>query len=267
MVAKAIVEQIRRGQFAIVDIAVTGREPVAAGVILTDEQVSDLRMRRDFHLLAEEEDLEVLIELERDLSAKLREMGAAEFFRWADETLSNGVRIRDREPVSIGRFDATLARLYSKHIPATVLRFETHVPVYSLEAAAGGFGKSMIAEAPESVEGWVEAPDSIRIDETMFAARVVGHSMEPLIPDGSLCLFRYGVTGSRQGRQVLIEDASAAGDRYTVKRYYSEKTVTEDGFAHTVVRFEPLNPDYQPIMHREGEDSIRVLAEFIAVLE
>ena len=48
--------------------------------------------------------------------------------------------------------------------------------------------------------------------------------MEPRIPDGSLCVFRHGVTGSRQGRLVLVENLETAGNnRYTVKRYESTK--------------------------------------------
>jgi phage repressor protein C with HTH and peptisase S24 domain len=42
----------------------------------------------------------------------------------------------------------------------------------------------------------------------MFVAQVVGRSMEPLIPDGSLCIFRHGVRGSRQGKRLLIEKFS-----------------------------------------------------------
>ena len=34
----------------------------------------------------------------------------------------------------------------------------------------------------------------------MFAAQIVGNSMEPVIPDGSYCLFRAPVEGTRQVR-------------------------------------------------------------------
>ena len=44
----------------------------------------------------------------------------------------------------------------------------------------------------------------------MFVARIAGRSMEPRIPDGSLCVFRAGVTGSREGRLVLVEYLTAA---------------------------------------------------------
>lgn len=49
----------------------------------------------------------------------------------------------------------------------------------------------------------VETPRSLR--SGMFVAKVVGNSMEPTIPDGAYCLFTRPVTGTRQGRTVLVE--------------------------------------------------------------
>jgi hypothetical protein len=64
----------------------------------------------------------------------------------------------------------------------------------------------------------------------MFVAQVVGKSMEPAIPDGAYCLFAAPVTGTRQGKTVLVQLRDATdpetGERYTVKRYESEKTET-----------------------------------------
>ena len=39
----------------------------------------------------------------------------------------------------------------------------------------------------------------------MFVAQVVGKSMEPVIPDGAYCLFASPVTGTRQGKTVLVQ--------------------------------------------------------------
>ena len=78
----------------------------------------------------------------------------------------------------------------------------------------------------------------------MFVARVVGRSMEPRIPDGSLCVFRAGVVGSRQGKLVLVErfGATETSARYTIKKYTSKKTQTgEEEWEHASVRLEPLN--------------------------
>jgi hypothetical protein len=106
----------------------------------------------------------------------------------------------------------------------------------------------------------------------MFVARVAGRSMEPLIPDGSLCIFRTGVAGSRQGRRLLIEKfgENDFSSRYTIKRYTSVKRQIDAGgedatWAHDMIRLEPLNPAFEAF--ELGPDGFRVIAEFIEVLQ
>jgi SOS-response transcriptional repressor LexA len=108
----------------------------------------------------------------------------------------------------------------------------------------------------------------------MFVARIAGRSMEPKIPDGSLCVFRLGVTGSRQGRLVLVEALGRGGnDRYTVKRYRSEKkratgqTESDETWEHGRITLEPLNPEFEAWDLKPEDDSVRILAEFVAVLD
>ena len=68
---------------------------------------------------------------------------------------------------------------------------------------------------------------AVACDKGVFVAQVVGGSMEPAIPDGAWCLFRAPVAGTRQGKTVLVQLRDATdpetGQRYTVKRYKSEK--------------------------------------------
>ena len=95
--------------------------------------------------------------------------------------------------------------------------------------------------------------------------------MEPRIPDGSYCLFDGPVTGTRQGRIVLARLLNAldpdTGQRFTVKRYRSEKTANEDGWRHLSIVLEPLNPDYEPIeLTGEDESPVAVIAELIDVI-
>jgi SOS-response transcriptional repressor LexA len=102
----------------------------------------------------------------------------------------------------------------------------------------------------------------------MFVIRVVGRSMEPRIPDGSLNVFRTPVVGSRQGRIVLARKRSGfiEGAPCTVKRYTSRKSFTgEDEWQHDAIVLEPLNPEYQPIPV-EPEECV-VLAEWVRTLE
>ena len=166
--------------------------------------------------------MEILKLLDEDFAAKIDEMGGDVFLRSLEDSLSNTLLITERRDVEVSNFQTALDRLFEEHVQRTeVIPFVTHVPFYSLRAAATKFGEDMEVEA----EGWVRAPERRKLDRNMFACRVVGRSMEPLIPDGSLCLFRAGVVGSRQGKRLLIQrmgvtDSSA---EFTVKVYTSKK--------------------------------------------
>jgi len=154
--------------------------------------------------------------------------------------------------------------------PAPSERWKTTVPLVPLAAAAGLFSESQDAGALDEWQ-WVELGEGVRIQEGMFVAQVVGRSMEPLIPDGSHCLFSAPVVGSRQGRVVLVELRDQAdpeiGGRYTVKRYRSEKSESDEGWRHVAVRLEPVNPEFGPIeISVEDEADVRVVGELIEVL-
>ena len=145
----------------------------------------------------------------------------------------------------------------------------TCVPLVPLQAAAGAFSD------PQHVEDdnweWVAVDPKRRLRPGMFVAQVVGKSMEPAIPDGSYCLFRAPVIGTRQGKIVLVQLRDAIdpdnGERYTVKRYQSEKVTDGDSWRHARITLKPVNPDFQPIvLTGSEEDELQVVAEFVEVL-
>ena len=148
-------------------------------------------------------------------------------------------------------------------------RYVSCVPLVPLKAAAGAFSDPQHV-ADDDFE-WVEVDGERRPRPGMFVAQVVGRSMEPGIEDGAYCLFAAPVTGSRQGRTVLVQlrDASdpETGHRYTVKRYESKKARSGDSWRHTRITLRPSNPAYAPIV-LEGleEDAVQVVAELIEVL-
>lgn len=264
------VTQLRSAKYVLFELCLPGRSPQTAGVMLWDESNSEyaVRFRRDFHLISGEDDLEVLVALERGIEDDLRRDGPTEVFRRIYDTGSNVIRITDAETATVDNFDRTVMRLYRKHVPSQVQRYETHLPRVLLAAAAGSWGDAM---SPEGLAGqaeeWIEVPDGFRIDDQMFIAQVVGRSMEPEIPDGSLCVFRYQPTGSRRNRRVLVENYGDSTQRYTVKRYTSEKEYLEDGsFRHRRIILEPLNPEFDPWELEEGSEC-RILGEFIRVLD
>lgn len=148
--------------------------------------------------------------------------------------------------------------------------YRTCVPLIPLKAAAGGFGDpatDLTADAQ-----WVKLRTSRSLQEGMFVAQVVGKSMEPEIPNGAYCLFRGPVAGSREGKVLLVrlrDDVDPdTGERFTVKRYSSEKREAEDGgWRHVRIELRPVNADYSPIvLEDDSNEQIDVLAELFEVL-
>ncbi len=107
--------------------------------------------------------------------------------------------------------------------PSEQVHYRNCIPLYSLEAAAGGFSGEQVVEPQD----WVEPAGRTRPAEGLFVARVVGESTNRRIPNGAYCVFRHPVTGSREGRMVLVQDSQITdpdhGGRYTVKVYRGSK--------------------------------------------
>ena len=154
--------------------------------------------------------------------------------------------------------------------PTPENKYVTCVPLVPLEAAAGAFSDPQYVE--DNGWEWVSTDTRRRLRPGMFVARVVGHSMEPTIPNGAYCLFTAPVAGTRHGKTVLVQLRDAldpdTGERYTVKRYESEKVRDDDSWRHSTVTLKPLNPNYSPIvLYDVEEQQIQVVAEFVEVLK
>jgi hypothetical protein len=142
------------------------------------------------------------------------------------------------------------------------------LPIVPLKAAASAFGH------PQRVDDnqweWVAVDTERRLRPGMFVAQVVGKSMEPVIPDGAFCLFAAPVVGTRQGKIVLIQlrdtNDPETGERYTIKRYESEKVRDGQSWRHTAITLKPFNPDFEPIILTGEEGQLQVIAEFLQVL-
>ena len=150
------------------------------------------------------------------------------------------------------------------------VRDGTCVPLVPLAAAAGAFGDPH-AVPDQSEWEWVEVETARSLRPGMFVARVLGHSMEPNIPDGAYCLFASPVTGTRQGKTVLVQLRDGidpdTGERFTVKRYRSQKATGAEGWRHVRIELEPTNPDFAPIeLTTDDEDSVTVVAELVEVI-
>jgi type I restriction enzyme R subunit len=147
------------------------------------------------------------------------------------------------------------------------LKYVNFLPVYSLQAAATAFGN----EEPVEVLGWKKINNK-HLNKDMFIAQVVGKSMEPTIPDGSFCIFRFERGGSRNGLIVLVESHLVAdpetNQKFTVKRYRSEKEyIDADRWRHKLIILSPDNKAFKNIViEGVSGDDFRVVAEFVEIL-
>jgi hypothetical protein len=257
----------RAASWATFEVAQPGRVPVPYGILLADNETGELTLRlREPSCLdgLNEGELDILGALADDLERKGRETGGLRLLDTLEDSLSGFFRISARSVISYsGDARATVDRLFDEFVDQDVQPFVSHLPFYSLRAAATKFGEQM--ESEEQPVIWVRAPENLRLHEGMFVATVVGRSMEPRIPDGSACIFRAPVTGSRNGRLLLIEkfgDAEAL--RYTVKRYARKGPLVESADREGAIRLEPLNKEFSAF--DLTADEFRVIAEFVQVL-
>ncbi|MFT6339450.1 MAG: DUF2075 family protein/predicted GIY-YIG superfamily endonuclease [Alcanivorax sp.] len=151
----------------------------------------------------------------------------------------------------------------------SLVPYENAVPLVDLQAAAGGFSDLQNVQH----ESLVPVPDGVILKEGMFACRVMGESMNRVIPNGALCLFRQDQGGSRNGKTVLVEcidsvDAET-GSRYTIKVYESFKVEDEEGWRHSRIELSPNSDDkgFNSIILNDDEVwSYRVVGEFVCVI-
>lgn len=118
------------------------------------------------------------------------------------------------------------------------------IPYFNLSAAAGEFSELQKIDEPSS---WLELPKEISHSPDFFACKVIGESMNKIIPNGSICLFRKYNGGSRNGKIVLAQSTEIQdnefGSGYTVKEYKSVKAYSEEGWEHQNITLKPRSFD------------------------
>jgi uncharacterized protein len=180
--------------------------------------------------------------------------------------------------------DKELRNYFAQHIrsfassaisPSFILKesirpFENAVPVYDLRAAAGNFSHEQIVNENRDEFEWVPLPPGLKPSKDLFACKIVGESMNKIIPNGSICLFRKYTGGSRNGRIVLVQHTAIQdpdmGSGYTVKEYHSKKQDDGTTWHHESITLRPLsnNNDYKDI---ELSDSELVDLKVIGIFE
>jgi DUF2075 family protein len=142
------------------------------------------------------------------------------------------------------------------------------IPYYNLEIAAGTFSDLQLLDTIR----YIELEEKIPNQDQFFACKVVGDSMNKIIPNGSICLFEKYSFGTRNGLITLVEltDYSDVdfGSNYTIKEYNSKKTITEDNWQHTEITLLPKSTlPYNSIVLRDEETKkMKVVGIFVKVI-
>ena len=142
------------------------------------------------------------------------------------------------------------------------------IPFYDLKIAAGLFSGIQKVESLQ----FIELESQLKNKNDFFACKVVGESMNKIIPNGSICLFERYQHGSRNGLITLVEltdfKDSDFGSNYTVKEYRSMKVISEESFEHLEIQLLPKSTmAYEPIVLRNEEtQNLRVVGIFRKVL-
>jgi DUF2075 family protein/predicted GIY-YIG superfamily endonuclease len=153
-----------------------------------------------------------------------------------------------------------------------LIPFENSVPLYSLKVAAGEF--KFNDSIPE--EKFILVPDGVKITQDHFACKIIGNSMNKIVQDGQIALFKRYNGGSRNGLMVIAEYYDHQdldyGSCYTFKEYYSQKTVNEESWQHEKIILKPKSYDasYQDIVidpNAINEKTFSVIGIFDRVIE
>jgi DUF2075 family protein len=152
--------------------------------------------------------------------------------------------------------DPALRAYLKQHIPAyeaapafrilkadEAMRCNNVVPFLDIYAAASDFSQPQIHERLH----WIELPFDITDKDSRFVCKVVGESMNKVIPNGALCLFRRDDGGTREGEIVLVQSTqihdAEFGSGYTVKEYHSSKYIHGETWRHRSISLKPLSYD------------------------
>lgn len=148
-------------------------------------------------------------------------------------------------------------------------KFENSIPMFNIQVAAGNFSD---LQHLENIQ-WIEIPNYIKYSDDFFACKVVGESMNKIIPNGSICLFKKYRGGSRNGRIVLVQSTeiqdSDFGSGYTVKEYSSLKVSKGDSWVHRSIILKPqsTSSNYNDIvLEEESLNQFRIIGVFERVI-
>jgi superfamily II DNA or RNA helicase len=147
--------------------------------------------------------------------------------------------------------------------------YKNCIPLFDVSAAAGRFEENKMEDNFE----WVELNKPFKYGKDFFVCKVVGESMNKVIPNGSWCLFRKDPGGSRNGKIVLVRQKNVQdtefGNGLTVKYYESKKFQNSDSWQQVEIILHPssFNDEFSE-MRFVGDDLIdfKVIGVFVEIL-
>ncbi len=156
--------------------------------------------------------------------------------------------------------------------PPESLKYSRYLPFYRMKAAGGLFLEQNIANEVE----WFDMKEKNcpkKLNDSHFVMQVIGHSMEPKIPNGSLCLFSKNIGGGKNNGIYIFElqdyhdPDSETG--LTIKKYVSTKIPHPDyDSVHERITLMPINSLYEPIeLNEEDHDRLTTVGKFIRVID
>lgn len=148
--------------------------------------------------------------------------------------------------------------------------YKNCIPIFDVKIAAGEFSDLQFSEQND----WIALNKPFKYSEDYFVCQVIGESMNKVIPNGSWCLFKKNPAGSRNGKIVLVHHGNIQeadlGKGLTIKRYESQKVVTEEGWIHNSITLKPEsdNPKFENIILKDDElIDLKVVGEFVEILK
>jgi superfamily II DNA or RNA helicase/HKD family nuclease len=143
------------------------------------------------------------------------------------------------------------------------------IPLYNFYAAAGSFSEMQSHRDFTFIEG----PEQTALNTDYFACKIIGESMNRIIPNGSICLFKMYKGGDRNGKIVLVEHMDRQdqdfNSAFTIKTYTSEKVILDNEWKHTSIILRPnsFDDNYKDlIIDEENAAEMKVVGEFVKVL-
>jgi SOS-response transcriptional repressor LexA len=181
--------------------------------------------------------------------------------------LSENIIIKTKEIIGKKPIESNQLKI---ELPIEEIKEVSHtIPLYNFYAAAGTFSEIQV----EKNYNLIPVPERYATED-YFACQIIGESMNKIIPNGSVCIFKIYSGGSRDGKIVLVENRDIHdvdfNSSFTVKTYSSQKIISEEGWQHKEILLKPNSYDtsFKDIVIDElTSEQMKIHGEFVSVLD